>query len=118
MSYSQLTWDGVAVFAIGAGLVALGTGASLTTALVRAIVTMLLFGTLGWAANIFLMPVPARDSAQPEKGTKLDASVGDEPAPLTVTPAYTAAAAQPKAASPAQPAKDAKANQPSKGKKG
>ena len=93
MTYSQLTWYAVAVFTLGAGIVALGMGASLTTALVRSIVTMLLFGTLGWAANIFLMPSPAQPTPQAEKGTRLDASVGDDVVQTRVAPASAVNAA-------------------------
>src|SRR5262245_48871342 len=85
LSYCELTWYDIELFTLGAGMVALSAGASLTTALIRSIVTMLLLGARGWAANIFLLP--AKQPAPNEKGTNLDASIGDEAGPAAPAPA-------------------------------
>ncbi|MBI5876859.1 MAG: hypothetical protein HZB53_04345 [Chloroflexi bacterium] len=80
MSYSQITWYIVTAFALSTGAVALGSGASLTTAIARGVIAMMLLGTLGWVANVvLLLPEPAR-SSDPDKGVKLDAMIDDEPA--------------------------------------
>lgn len=78
MSYSQITWYIVTAFALSIGAVALGSGASLMTAVTRGIIAMMLLGTLGWVANVYL--ISAETTPAGEKGLHLDAVIDDETA--------------------------------------
>jgi len=78
MSYSQITWYIVTAFALSIGAVALGTGASLMTAVTRGVIAMMLLGTLGWIANVYLISSAAAPA--PQKGLKIDAVIDDETA--------------------------------------